>query len=97
ARWNDVAPADRARVAGALSAIGAMPLARVLADTAVADAPDDAVSRVNRALISSYAGDFAGAHDDLEHTIATPQNPAMAHWLLARLQRQSAQHNHVPR
>ena len=97
ARWNEVTSADRARVAGALSAIGALPLARVLAEAAVADAPDDATARVNRALISSYAGDFAAARSDLEHTIATPQNPAMAHWLLARLDRQTQDSNHVQR
>lgn len=97
AHWNDVSAPDRARAAGALSAIGAMPLARALADGAALSAPDDALSRVNRALIRSYSGDFAAAHADLEHTIATPQNPAMAHWMLARLQRQSAQDNHVPR
>ena len=95
--WNDVAPADRARVAGALSTIGAMALARGLADSAVAAAPDDAVCRVNRALISSYEGDLERARVDLEHAIAGVQNPAMAHWLLARLARQTAQSNHVER
>ena len=95
--WREVASADRARVAGALSAIGAISPARAFADAALADAPNDAVCRVNRAMILTYVGEFDVACADLERAIDSPQNPAMAHWLLARLRPQSAQSNHVQR
>jgi len=96
-RWREVAPADRARTAGALSAIGAMQLARDFAEAAVADAPDEAVCLVNRAMLLNYTGQFDAARVDLERAIGSAQNPAMAHWLLARLERQSAGSNHVQR
>ena len=92
-----VNPAEGARIAAVLDAIGAHALARTWIDEAVQRAPDDVTSRLNRALASSYAGDFEGADTDLEHAIALPQDPAIAHWLLSRLRRQTAATNHVAR
>ncbi len=88
---------DRANVAAALESIGAHVLARDWLDAAVQAAPDDATVRVNRALARSYAGEFDGARADLEHAINTPQDPAIAHWMLSRLDRQRTQTNHVER
>jgi len=92
-----VAAADLARVAAALASIGAHALARDWVEAAVARAPDDATCLVNRALLRSYAGDFSGAGADLERVIASPADPAIAHWLLARLSRQRPDANHVER
>ncbi|MFM2287685.1 MAG: hypothetical protein RL684_828 [Pseudomonadota bacterium] len=89
--------ADRANIVAALESIGAHAIARDWIETAVQDAPDDAAVRVNRALTRSYAGDFDGARADLEHAIASAQDPAIAHWMLSRLQRQTERTNHVER
>ena len=90
-----LAPADQARTAAALSAIGAHALARDWADAAVAAAPGDGVCRVNRALIHQYAGAFDEARADLDQVLGTPQESAMGYWLQARLRRQTTDANHV--
>lgn len=89
--------ADRTSVVAALESIGARALAQDWLDDVARSAPDDAAVRVNRALTRSYAGNFDDARADLEHAIATPADPALAHWLLARLERQDARANHVER
>lgn len=90
-----LACADQARTASALSAIGAHALAREWADAAIAAAPGDGVSRVNRALIHQYAGAFDEARADLDHVLGTPQESAMGYWLRSRLRRQPTDTNHV--
>lgn len=87
--------AEQARIAAALSAVGAHALAREWADAAVAASPGDGVCRVNRALIHQYAGEFAQASADLAHVLGTPQESAMGYWLQSRLRRQTAESNHV--
>lgn len=88
---------ELARIAAALASIGAHVLALEWIEAAVARAPADAVCLVNRALLRSYAGDFAGATEDLEQAIASPADPAIAHWLLSRLSRQRPGANHIER
>ncbi|HEY6940757.1 sulfotransferase, partial [Dokdonella sp.] len=88
---------DLARIAGALATVGADALTRDWVEDAIARAPEDATCLVNRALLRSYAGDFVGAGADLERVIASPADPAIAHWLLARLSRQRPDANHVER
>lgn len=90
-----LAPADQARTAAALSAIGAHALARDWADAAVTAAPGDGVCRVNRALIHQYAGAFDDARADLDQVLGTAQESAMGYWLQSRLRRQTADANHV--
>jgi tetratricopeptide (TPR) repeat protein len=90
-----LAPADQARTAAALSAIGAHALARDWVDAAVTAAPGDGVCRVNRALIHQYAGAFDEARADLDHVLGTAQESAMGYWLQSRLRRQTADANHV--
>jgi tetratricopeptide (TPR) repeat protein len=96
-RWDEVPPAARARVAGSLATCGAAALAARLVDAAAADAPEDGVCLVNQALVRSHAGDFDAAERALERAIAAPDQPAMAHWMLSRLRRQTDAHNHVSR
>lgn len=90
-------PADLARVAAVLEAIGAHAIARSWIEEAASRAPDDVNCLVNRALRHTHAGDFSAARADLERAIATPQDPAIAHWMLSRLDRQNHQVNHVER
>jgi tetratricopeptide (TPR) repeat protein len=86
-RRHELPPADAARIAAALETVGAHALASEWIESAVACAPDDATVRVNRALVRSYGGDFVGAREDAERAIASPADPAIAHWMLARLAR----------
>jgi hypothetical protein len=94
-RRHELPPADAARIAAALETIGAHALATEWIEPAAAGAPDDATVLVNRALVRSYGGDFAGARDDAERAIASPADPAIAHWLLARLARARPGNDHV--
>lgn len=90
-----LSPADLARVAASLDNIGAHALATEWIEEAVARAPEDAACRVNRALLRSYAGDFEGSLEDADRAISTMQDPAIAHWIAARLERASRQSNRV--
>ncbi len=92
-----LAPADQARIAASLEMVGAHALAVEWVEGAVSRAPDDAVCRVNRALVRSYGGDFDGAREDAEHAIASAADPAIAHWIVSRLQRADAGSHHVDR
>jgi tetratricopeptide (TPR) repeat protein len=92
-----LSPADLARVAASLDNIGAHALATEWIEEAVARAPEDAACRVNRALLRSYAGDFEGSLEDADRAISTMQDPAIAHWIAARLERASRQSNRVAR
>lgn len=89
--------ADLARIAAALASIGAHALARDWVGEGVVRAPHDATCLVNRALLRSYVADFDGAAGDLERAIASPADPAIAHWLLARVSRQRPGEDHVER
>jgi tetratricopeptide (TPR) repeat protein len=88
---------DQARIAAALSSAGLHALALDWVEEAVAKRPSSGVCLVNRALIRSYGGDFEGARVDLARVIDGAEDSATAHWLLARLDRQSAASNHVDR
>lgn len=92
-----VAPPEAARIAAVLTHVGAYDLARSWAEDAAQRAPDDVTCLLNRALACIHAGAFDHARTDLEHAIATPQDPAVAHWHLARMGRQTAGDNHVGR
>lgn len=86
-RRGELPAADLARVAASLETIGAHALASDWIDEAIRRAPGDATCRVNRALVRSYGGDLEGACADAEHAIASPADPAIAHWLVARFER----------
>lgn len=88
---------DLANIGAALESIGAHALAVEWIEQAVAQAPGDAACRVNRAFSRSYAGDFDGARADAEAAIASAGDPAVAHWLLARLVRAASGLDHVDR
>lgn len=88
---------DLALAAASLSTIGASELALAWVDEALAREPTDTICRVNRALILSYLGRVDEAEAELEQVIDSGQDAAMAHWLLARLRRQSPGHDHVDR
>ncbi len=92
-----VAAEDQARIAAALSSAGLHALALEWIEEAVTKSPSSGVCLVNRALLRSYAGDIEGARADVDKVINGPQDSATAHWLLARLDRQSAVSNHVDR
>ncbi len=86
---------DLAHIAVNLSAVNAHQLALEWADSGVAKAPTDPVCLVNRALILNYLGQFERARGDLSQVIAGSRHSAMAHWILARLDRQTEDSNHV--
>ena len=91
----DLPARDLAEAAVTLSRVGAHSLALVWADDAARLAPNDAVCLVNRALILNYLGKFEHARDDLLKVIRETNHSAMAFWLLARLERQTPESNHV--
>lgn len=91
----ELPPADVARIAASLETIGAHALASDWIDEAVRRALDDATCRVNRALVRSYGGDIEGACADAEQAIASPADPAIAHWLVARFERASPDRNRI--
>ncbi|MDZ4814223.1 MAG: sulfotransferase [Pseudomonadota bacterium] len=86
---------DLAHIAVNLSAVNAHQLALEWADSGVAKAPTDPVCLVNRALILTYLGQFDRARADLCQVIAGSPHSAMAYWILARLDRQTEDSNHV--
>lgn len=88
---------DQARIAVALSSMGLHAHALRWVEESVAKAPGNGICLLNRAMIRSYHADFDGARADLEQAIDGPQESAIAHWLLARLDRQTATANHVGR
>lgn len=94
---SEVIAEDQARIAAALSSAGLHAQAVEWIESAVAKRSSSGVCRVNRALIRSYGGDFEGARADLGKVIDGPEDSATAHWLLARLDRQSRASNHVDR
>lgn len=87
---------DLAYCATDLSGIGAHFLALEWADIAVTMAPKDPVCLVNRALILSHLGHFGRAGADLNTVLGQSGGNAMAHWVLARLERPSSASNQVP-
>lgn len=90
-------PQQQALGAASLSACGSTTLALEWANAAAAVAPRDAICRVNQALIMNYAGAFADAERVLETLIDQGEDASLAHWLLARLRRQTPDRNHVER
>ncbi len=103
-RWAQAYPhramidaADQARCAAILASIGEHPLAMAWADEAVAKAPRSAVCLANRGLCAVYLGRLDVAHEDFEAIAEGPEDAAIAHWQLARLQRQTPSANHVAR
>lgn len=93
----EVSAEDQARIAAALSSMGLHVQALDWIAEAVSKSPSSGVCLVNRALLRSYAGDFEGARADVDTVINGQQDSATAHWLLARLDRQSTASNHVDR
>ncbi len=104
ARWAQAYPhramidaADQARCAAILASIGEHALAMAWADEAVAKAPRSAVCLANRGLCAVYLGRLDVAREDFEAIAEGPEDAAIAHWQLARLQRQTPSSNHVSR
>lgn len=94
---KDIAAIDQALIASDLSAAGAYTMALDWIDEAIAKSPSDTICLVNRALICSYLGDPDRSRSDLHKVIGSAQDSAMAHWLLARLDRQLPESNHIER
>ncbi|HEX8778615.1 MAG TPA: sulfotransferase, partial [Rhodanobacter sp.] len=64
---------------------------------AVALTPDHAIAHLNLAYALNSLGDAEGAEQELEACIRLEPRHWYAHMLLAQLQRQTAEHNHVAR
>jgi Flp pilus assembly protein TadD len=64
---------------------------------AVALTPDHAIAHLNLAYALNSLGDAEGAEQELEACIRLEPRHWYAHLLLAQLQRQTAEHNHVAR
>ena len=64
---------------------------------AVALAPDEAINHLHLAYALNSLGDAAGAEQELEACIRLEPRHWYAHLLLAQLQKQTTEHNHVAR
>ena len=88
---------DLAAIADALESFGDTSQATQWIQQAQLRAPADPVIQVKRAWIDHDSGRFEDAERELIRVVAGPRPVPLAHWLLSRLRRQSADAHHVER
>lgn len=97
-RWRERRSAQwLTEMAMLVSTSGANDLAMQMLDVAVQRDPNHPPMRYFRGVVKMFFGDMEGSERELEHCIAGLPTYAQAHWVLSRLRKQTAGHNHVAR